>query len=141
MKKNIARLGGLARAKSLTSSARSRIARQAAKARWEAEGKGILSRGEIRRQVVGMLIDRDAKAYLFGSYARGEADPRSDVDLMIVETKLANPRLRETSLLRRRLSFDKNVDLIVVDQENFERWKHSFGTVQHEIYREGVRLV
>lgn len=88
-----------------------------------------------------MLEDRDAVAYLFGSYARGEARPGSDVDLMIVEKKLANPRLREIYVLRERLTLEKDVDLLVVDEENFNTWKRSPGTVQHEVYREGVRLV
>ena len=88
-----------------------------------------------------MLEDRDASAYLFGSYARGQARPKSDVDIMVVEKNLPHPRLREIYLLRARLKIDKDVDLLVVDEENFNAWKNSPGTVQHEVYREGVRLV
>lgn len=88
-----------------------------------------------------MLRDRDATAYLFGSYARGQARSKSDVDIMVVEKNLPHPRLREIYLLRSRLEINKDVDLLVVDEENFQTWKNSPGTVQHEVYRKGVRLV
>ncbi len=138
---NKQRLGGIARARSLSETERSRIARHAANSRWSKRETGILGRDEIRDQVVRMLADRDAVAYLFGSYARGEAGPSSDVDLMVVEKKLPQPRLLEIHTLRERLSIDKDVDLIVVDAANFEAWKNEYGTVQHEAYREGIRLV
>jgi predicted nucleotidyltransferase len=137
---NSSQLGGVARARSLPADERSRIARKAARARW-ADKPGILSRDEITRQVVKMLKDREAKVYLFGSYARGEARASSDVDLLVVEKKMAGNRYAETALLRHRLTFDQAVDLIVVDEENFDTWKNSYGTVQHEAFREGVRLV
>jgi predicted nucleotidyltransferase len=134
-------MGGIARASSLSKSRRSEIARKAARSRWEKRETGILDLSEIKRQVKEMLKDRDASAYLFGSYARGEAKKLSDVDLMVVEKKLENPRLYETYLLRSRLTLPKNIDLVVVDAENFETWRSSPGTVQNEVDREGVRLV
>jgi predicted nucleotidyltransferase len=138
---NSSQLGGVARARSLSADERSRIARKAARARW-ADKPGILSREEIKRQVVKMLEDRsEAVAYLFGSYARGEARVSSDVDLLVVEKKMAGNRYAETALLRHRLTFDRAVDLIVVDEENFNTWKNSYGTVQHVAFSEGVRLV
>jgi predicted nucleotidyltransferase len=141
MTQNVSSLGGYARAKVLSGSDRSRIAKKAAKARWAASGKGILSRREIRMQVSNMLDDREAVAYLFGSYARGEARPSSDVDIMVVEKKIPTSRLYEIHTLRKRLKLDKDIDLIVIDEENFETWKNSQGTLQHEVYKEGVRLV
>ena len=135
------RLGGIARSKSLSPEARSHIARKAALTRWSKGNREILSRGEIRRQVARMLEDREAQAFLFGSYARGQARPKSDVDIMVVEKTLRYPRLREIYLLRARLKIDKDVDLLVIDEENFNTWKNSPGTVQNEVYREGVRLV
>ena len=39
---------------------------------------------EIRRIILPILVKYQVgKAYLFGSYARGEADARSDVDLRV----------------------------------------------------------
>lgn len=136
-----AQLGGLARARSLSETRRSEIARKAAKARWEKRDDGILDLSEIKRQVVEMLADRDAVAYLFGSYASGEARAASDIDLMVVEKKLAHPRIYETYLLRSRLTLQKSIDLIVIDSANFETWRDEPGTVQNEVSRKGMRLV
>jgi len=106
-------------------------------------GKSILSRSEIKRQVETVLQDRGAVAYLFGSYARGEATPRSDVDLLVI---LESPPpgvdyRREAADLRRKISIDKSVDLVVMDQSTYDDWKDEFGSVQYEVAREGVRLV
>ena len=70
---NNAQLGGFARAKSLSEAQRRSIARKAAKARWNSE---LVTLTEIKHQVANALIDRSARAYLFGSYARLEATSR-----------------------------------------------------------------
>jgi len=134
-------LGGLARSRSLTAGERTSIARKAARARWKRRASGILQRSEIRRQVKQALGNRVADAFLFGSYARGEATPESDVDILVVEEKPAVGWMKETSEIRRRLSFDRPVDLIVVDRVSYDAWKNERGSVQHEVAREGVRLV
>ena len=134
-------LGGIARARSLSAGERTAIARKAARARWNKRAAGILRKSEIQRQVKLALGDRAASAFLFGSYARGEATPESDVDILVIEEKPAAGWMKETSEIRRRLSFGKPVDLIVVDKASYEDWKHECGTVQYEVAREGVRLV
>ena len=134
-------LGGIARSLSLTAERRSAISRLAAEARWKKVSSGILQQSEIRRQVTSALRGRNASAYLFGSYARGEATPKSDVDLLVVETKPASGWLKETSEIRRRLSFDKPIDLIVMDEATYRAWKNEYGSLQHEVSKEGVRLV
>ena len=136
-------MGGVARAKALSSARRRQIARRAAAVRWGRHRAGVLQRSAIRREVTRALGDLDVSVYLFGSYARGQATPRSDVDLMVVMRKIPAgfKRLRETAELRRKITFDKPVDLILVDAESFERWKGEYGSVQHEVASEGVRLV
>jgi predicted nucleotidyltransferase len=133
--------GGFARARSLTKAKRSSIARRAASVRWKKRGLGILERSEIKRQIVAALQDRNAEAYLFGSYARQEATSKSDVDILIVENRPTDGWMKETSLLRRRLNFDKPVDLILMDKSSYVDWKNEQGSIQFEIAKEGVRLV
>jgi predicted nucleotidyltransferase len=98
---------------------------------------------EIKRQVAAALRDRKAQAFLFGSYARKQATSRSDVDLLVVLTSASSTTnwLVETAELRRRLELDKAVDLIVMDKKSYDEWKDVEGSVQHEVAREGVRLV
>jgi len=96
------------------------------------------------RQALG---DRRAKAYVFGSYARGDATSRSDIDIMVIEEKLPKDSLQDNFDIRDGIhshlddSDDKEVDLVLIDQASFQKFKNEYGSVQHEVFREGVRLV
>ncbi|MBO4853458.1 MAG: nucleotidyltransferase domain-containing protein [Schwartzia sp.] len=76
----------------------------------------MLSIAEIKRRIMPICKKYDIKrAYLFGSYARGDASEGSDVDLRI--DKGASQKLRgllAVSALRLELVdvLQKNVDLI-----------------------------
>jgi predicted nucleotidyltransferase len=135
------RLGGLARSRALAPEARSRIARRAARARWARRAAGVLQISEIRALVKQALAELDAKAFLFGSYARGEATVDSDIDIMVIKKRPVENWLTETAALRRRMRFGKSLDLVVEDEASFARWKREYGTVQYEVFREGIRLV
>ena len=135
------RLGGLARSRALAPKERSRIARRAAKARWSRHKAGVLQISEIRALVKKALGALEAKAFLFGSYARGEATPDSDVDIMVIKKQPVENWLTETAALRRRMRFGKSLDLVVEDELSFARWKREYGMIQHEVARKGIRLV
>ncbi len=96
------------------------------------------------RALASKLIDSataPATVYLFGSYARGDATANSDVDLLVVERGLRD-WLAETVKLRRivRSGINKEVDLVVMGVEDWERWRKHAGTVQHAAATEGFRL-
>jgi hypothetical protein len=83
---------------------------------------------------------------LFGSYAYGEPDEHSDVDLLIIKTLTQSP-LREAIAIRqswwpvRRLFPSMPFDIIVVDESGHrERLAHSAGFYD-EIVRRGLRLI
>lgn len=135
------RMGGLARAHSLSAATRSRIARKAAQARWSATGRSILTVSQIKKSVQAALKGRDARAYLFGSYARGEANSRSDIDILVIEKTMPANWLAEVAELQSAMGFNKDVDLMVMDDGLFDEWKDAYGTVQHAVSQEGVRLV
>jgi len=89
-----------------------------------------------------MLHDREAKSFLFGSYARGEATARSDVDLMVIlKSPPPHEWYIEVARLRRRLEWNKAVDLLVCDEETYESWRKVKGSMSYNVAREGVRLV
>lgn len=74
---------------------------------------------------------------LFGSYARGDAKPDSDLDFMVVEP-VVNGRRREMVRLREVLRpLGIPVDVLVVSAEGFEAWKDQINNVVHEAAREG----
>jgi predicted nucleotidyltransferase len=80
------------------------------------------------------------KIILFGSYARGDADDDSDIDLLVVEPNVTSKRdemVRLRGLLR---PFRIPVDVIVVSEEEFNDWAHIAGTVLYWASREGKIL-
>ncbi|MEK6813707.1 MAG: nucleotidyltransferase domain-containing protein [Nitrospirota bacterium] len=74
---------------------------------------------------------------LFGSQARGTADERSDVDLLVVCPVRGKRRALTVAMDRslRGLGFAR--DIIVLTPEEFERDRNIPGTVARPAWREG----
>jgi predicted nucleotidyltransferase len=83
-----------------------------------------------------------AKVILFGSRARGEGRPDSDLDLLVIEPDEVPKRRAETARLKRELrGLEVALDVIVVSAKHAERWGHFKGTVLNEALNEGRVLV
>jgi predicted nucleotidyltransferase len=79
----------------------------------------------------------DAQVILFGSHARGNPRPGSDLDLLVVEPELSS-RPDEFVRLREALgAMGVPIDLIVVSAEHAQRWGSVQGTLMHEALRDG----
>jgi len=80
------------------------------------------------------------KIILFGSQARGIADKRSDVDLLIIGN-YQKERIKTMRLMRKiLLPIDYAFDIITLTQEEFERDKNYPGTIARYASKEGVVL-
>jgi predicted nucleotidyltransferase len=79
------------------------------------------------------------RIYLFGSWARGEADEDSDVDLVVIqETSLPFfDRLREAA---RELEPEWNVDILVYNPEEFQRMIERGNALAETVIEEGTLL-
>jgi predicted nucleotidyltransferase len=74
----------------------------------------------------------------FGSVARGEDGPDSDLDLMVVLDRVeAAQRLDLMSKLRRCVTAPVPVDVMVTDPEEIERRKDVPGSAHYWPLREG----
>jgi predicted nucleotidyltransferase len=158
---------------------RSRLAKRAATARWARLGRGVLTLAQIRAAVVEALAERETKiatgegippglpllppapgervvknprvksAWLIGSYARGDAHVRSNLNIVVVVEEMPRDVLGEiadlSSGMHEALGDDvhyKDIDLLLVDEKTFdehkaERWG---GSPYNDVHREGVRL-
>jgi predicted nucleotidyltransferase len=78
---------------------------------------------------------------LFGSHARGEAGPDSDVDLLVIEREpfgQKRRRRREAALLWRALAhIPVPKDIVVYSQQEAAAWRDSPGHILAEALREG----
>lgn len=99
----------------------------------------ILSRDEIREQIIAAAGKLNAKkAWLFGSYARGDAREDSDVDvLFIMESDLPRPK-RAALAYRLMRPWQMCKDILVYTPEEFDEWKDVEGSLCHRVASEGV---
>jgi predicted nucleotidyltransferase len=79
----------------------------------------------------------DADVILFGSRARGEAGPDSDLDLLVIEPDFGR-RMEEYGRLRKELrGLDVAVDLLVYRRREADRWRNVPGSFIHRALGEG----
>jgi len=83
----------------------------------------------------------EARILLFGSHARGDADPESDLDLLVIEPNVQNRHAESVRLRRTLRGLGTPADVIVVSPEHVDEWAGVQGTVIHEALREGRVLV
>ena len=94
---------------------------------------------QILRQAIQRIVDgfRPTQIILFGSQARGTADERSDVDLLVICP--TNGRKRDLMVAMDRALWGIGIarDIIVLTPEEFERDRHIPGTVARPAWLEG----
>ncbi len=90
---------------------------------------------EIVRRIVGRFDPE--RIILFGSHARGTADPESDADLLIVMRPKGSRRRQATEIDVALWGVGLPADIIVVTPEDIERSRNQPGTVVHSALREG----
>lgn len=93
---------------------------------------------EIVRRI--LAVSDPEQIILFGSYARGEPGPDSDLDLLVIESGVDAPR-RESVRLRRALrGLLVPIDVIVATPEHIHRHRDTLGLIYGPAIREGKVL-
>jgi len=100
------------------------------------------TRQEEIQKMVNRIVERfhPEKIILFGSHARGEAGPDSDVDLLIVMPVKGSRREKAVQIGVALQDIRVPKDIIVTTPENFEWRKEISGTVERPADREGMVL-
>lgn len=102
--------------------------------------RAIVDPVAVLREVVGTVAGADVRAViLFGSIARGEAAPESDVDLAVIAPRSWDRRVElEESVLTR---VGNACDVLVFTPAEFDRLASSGEPVVRDILRDGIALV
>lgn len=83
----------------------------------------------------------EARVILFGSYARGRPDSRSDLDFLVIEPQVENAAIESVRLRRALRGLAVPADVVVVDENVARRRSAVAGTVVERALREGRVLV
>ena len=99
-----------------------------------------------RRKMIDEMVNRivehfdPEKIILFGSHARGEAGPESDVDLLVVMPITGSKRKKMVEIGVSLHDIPLAKDILVTTPEDFEWRKEIVGTIERPAAREGKVL-
>lgn len=99
--------------------------------------KKILS--ELRNKLQALYGDKLAHVVLFGSHARGDADPDSDIDVLVVLRVKVNPgeEIQRTGEIVAGLSLENDAVISCVFMDE-DRFLHKNGPLLRNIRKEGI---
>ncbi|MBL7222999.1 MAG: nucleotidyltransferase domain-containing protein [Candidatus Brocadiae bacterium] len=98
----------------------------------------MITEGTIRRAAQMLLrAAPGSRVILFGSYARGNPAPDSDLDFMVVEPRIRSRRQEAVRLRDVLRPLRIPVDILVVSDRAYRHWSDTPGTVLHEAAQEG----
>ena len=93
---------------------------------------------EIVQRIVA--VSNPEQIILFGSYARGDVGPDSDLDLLVIKDEVDSTRAETTRIYRSLAKLAVPVDVIVVRTAYVQRYGDLVGTVIRPALQEGKVL-
>ncbi|MBF0338925.1 MAG: nucleotidyltransferase domain-containing protein [Nitrospirae bacterium] len=98
---------------------------------------------EVLMEIVRSIVEtvHPLKIILFGSHARGQAKPDSDLDFLVVEQEPFGPdrsRAKRIGNIYRGLPpYLIPIDVVLYSKDEFDKWKDGINHVIARAYREG----
>ena len=90
---------------------------------------------DIIRRIVE--VARPERIIMFGSAARGEMGPNSDLDLLVVKSNVEHRGRLTGDITMTLIGAGQAVDVIVATPEDVERYGESIGLVSRPALKEG----
>ncbi|MCL2264303.1 MAG: nucleotidyltransferase domain-containing protein [Defluviitaleaceae bacterium] len=110
--------------------------------KWRHEAKTKLP--ELLQEVADSIkkVHPESTVILFGSYARGEQNEESDLDICVLVRELTTPRIDMVVDARCaiRRDFPLPVDVLLFTHDEFEESAQKRSRMQYKIKNEGVIL-
>ena len=96
----------------------------------------------VLQQIVKRIVAaaHPSRVILFGSYARGEAEPGSDLDLMVIETQVPDPYAEMISLPEAVGPIGVGVDVLVYSDAEMNKRRDWCTSPVYWALREGRTL-
>ena len=103
-----------------------------------AQAKGTVIPSGVIERVVQRIVEvaQPDKIILFGSAARGEIGPNSDLDLLVVKGGAHRRKLAQ-AIYMNLIGVGVSVDAVVVTPDDIERYGNANGLVLETALREG----
>ena len=103
---------------------------------------GTLAAADVLAEVVRRVVAAASpdRIILFGSAARGEAGPHSDVDLLVVKAGVTHRRRLAQRIYSGLVGLEVPVDVLVVTPDDIEAFKNKVGTIIGPALREGREI-
>lgn len=92
-------------------------------------------------ELLAEAVRPPARVIVFGSHARGEQTPESDLDILVIERDVESRRGERVRLRGALRGLGVPIDLIVLSEEHVEEWGEVEGTMLEAALREGRVLV
>ena len=104
------------------------------------KGSSMLAQQSILEaaQRAASAASSPARVILFGSYARGDADDGSDLDLLVIERNVPDKAAEYLKLHRAIGPMGVGVDVVVLSHDEFRRRSQVPGTLPYWAAREGT---
>ncbi len=77
--------------------------------------------------------------FIFGSYAKGLINKRSDIDLCIIKNTKDKRKLVEQILIE--VDYDRDLDVVVYTKEEWDKYKKDPSTFANIIFRTGGSIL
>lgn len=95
---------------------------------------------ELAGRRLARAVRKPARVVLFGSHARGDAGPDSDLDFLVIVRDLPDRHAEMVRLGRELRTLGVPVDVVVVSEAYAKEWAGVEGSMVHAALTEGREL-
>jgi len=98
----------------------------------------MLLDNQLLSEIIHRIVEvaQPIKIIMFGSAARGEMHPNSDIDLLVIKSGVHRRQVAQ-DIYENLIGVNLPVDIIVVTPEDIEKYGNSIGLVLEPALREG----
>jgi predicted nucleotidyltransferase len=102
----------------------------------------MLSNSKVVESLVQKIVEaiHPLKIILFGSYARGKANPESDIDVLVVMPEGVHCRRTAQLLYRQIRGLGVPFDILVTTPGTLEKHKDNIGLIYRTVLKEGREI-